>query len=66
LGAAESGSADDPSVMSDAALDLLTSYEIAECKRVVRLQALVAVAVLAATTIAVIVALLAIELPWGH
>jgi hypothetical protein len=52
--------------MTDAALDLLTSYEIAECKRVVRLQALVAVAVLAATTIAVIAVLLAFELPWGH
>jgi hypothetical protein len=56
----------DPSVISDAALDLLTSYEIAECKRVVRMQALFVVAVLAATTIAVSVTLLAIELPWGH
>jgi hypothetical protein len=66
LGAGESASADDPSVMSDAAVDLLTSYEITECKRVARLQAIVAVTVLAATTIAVSVALLAIELPWGH
>ena len=52
--------------MSDFALDMLAGYEIAECKRVVRLQAFVAVAVLAATTVAVTVALLAIELPWGH
>jgi hypothetical protein len=66
LSAAESASADDPSVMSDAAADLLTSYEITECKRIARLQALISVAVLAATTIAVSVALLAIELPWGH
>jgi hypothetical protein len=52
--------------MTDAALDLLTGYEIAECKRVARLQALFAVVVLAATVVAVTVALLAIELPWGH
>jgi hypothetical protein len=58
--------ADHPTEMSDAALDLLTSYEIAECRRLARLQALFAVAVLAATTVAVTVALLAIELPWGH
>ena len=64
--AARSAAAHDPIEMTDAALDLLTSYEIAECKRVARLQTLFAVAVLAATTVAVTVALLAIELPWGH
>jgi hypothetical protein len=52
--------------VTDAALDLLASYEIDECKRVARFQALFAVAVLAATVVAVTVVLLATELPWGH
>jgi hypothetical protein len=52
--------------MSEQSLEVLALYEIEECKRIVRLQLLVVLAVLAVTLVGVGAAVLATELPWGH